>query len=99
MLGYSDTPEGFYNISRSQQASVAVMYLSLIASLLVATRMNNSKRKTPKQLQDERDGYYVESVDRAHQMSADAVYDDIEQSSAFWSDDNGGGRGRGRGEW
>lgn len=62
VLGWSDRPRGYERMSRARQAMLFVGLVGLIGSLLLGMRLNDRKRKTPKQLQREKDygGIYHE---------------------------------------
>lgn len=84
-----DDPPHYYNISGKQQASIFAAYVALIAAALYAVRENNRKRKTPKQLQAEKDNpWYSDLMD--HGTSEGGVYDDFFADMNNSSHDNGG---------
>ena len=75
----------YYNIGRGHQMQLAGGMGALIVALLYGMAQNDKKRKTPRQLEQEKKyGYFEESPWSDHQ---DAKYDD------FFGESNGNGRG------
>lgn len=82
-----DLPPRYYDISRGSQATIFASYLAVIAALLAAMKMNNQKRKTPRQLEREKSGGYITYHD---DWANDDVYDDYFENGGS---NNGSGRG------
>ena len=85
-------PPNYYNISGQQQASIFAAYAALIAAALYAVRENNRKRKTPRQLEAERNNPWYSDIQKSNGQSEDGVYDDFfadvnnsnEKGGKFW---------------
>lgn len=83
-MGWSTKPRGYYQIGQGRQVALLAGLIALISTLLVGMRLNDRKRKTPKQL--EREKRYGSDPNAAPWANdPDAVYDDF-------FDDNGGPR-------
>lgn len=68
--------KNYYRIPRAQQGVILTAYVGLIAALILAMRENNKNRKTPKQLEREKQfgGPLPWNIDGFKQQ--DGVYDD-----------------------
>jgi hypothetical protein len=49
----SELPPHYYDLDRATQTKIFAAYLALVGALLLAMQHNNSRRKSPKQLQTE----------------------------------------------
>lgn len=68
----------YYKIPRAQQGVILAGYAGLICALILAMRENNTHRKTPRQLQAEKDGVlHVEEDPWSVGEQKDGVYDDF----------------------
>jgi hypothetical protein len=87
-----DEPPNYYNISGQQQASIFAACAALIAATLYTGRENNRKRKTPRQLEAERNNPWYSDIQKSNGQSEDGVYDDFfadvnnsnEKGGKFW---------------
>jgi len=78
LLGWSQRPPGYYNIGPGKQASLMAAYLALVGTLLYGMRENNKKRKTPRQLENERQRGWSDNNDAAPwENDPGAKYDDF----------------------
>jgi Zn-dependent protease len=59
----SHLPPNYYNLDRMTQGKIFAAYLMLVAGLLFAMKQNNTKRKSPKQIQQETRGYEWSDAD------------------------------------
>lgn len=80
VFGYEEKEnKDYYKIPRSEQTSILAGYVGLVMALLYAMKENNKKRKTPKQLQAEKENPYDEVfLDPWDEgTNPDGVYDDF----------------------
>jgi hypothetical protein len=69
--------QDYYKIPRSEQTMILVGYTGLVVALMAAMRENNKHRKTPKQLQAEKQFIpYIEDPWNI-ENNKDGVYDDF----------------------
>lgn len=81
IFGWSDEEQhnrNYYNIPGAQQGQILTGYVALIAAIIYAMRENDKLRKTPKQLQREKEtGYTLSSPWDEGRKQGDGVYDDF----------------------
>lgn len=75
----SHLPPNYYNLDRMTQGKIFAAYLMLVAGLLFAMKQNNSKRKSPKQIQQETRGYeWSDADDQSDWVRGHSGVDQIE---------------------
>lgn len=81
LLGWDadSRPRGYYDISYEEQSSLFVLYAGLVAGALYALRENNKYRKTPKQLEKERQNPWA-TTEKPWTQDDGNVYDDFFES-------------------
>jgi hypothetical protein len=88
LLGYEKIDPSYYEIPLHKKAGITAGYVALIAALLLAMRENNKRRKTPRQLQAEKEGYFLAD----NHTPGEPQYDDFFEDSARndpWSKSSG----------
>eukprot|EP00953_Heterococcus_sp_UTEX-ZZ885_P029358 15588-Heterococcus_DN1.PRE.2 len=78
----------YYEIPLHKKAGITAGYVALIAALLLAMRENNKRRKTPRQLQAEKEGYFLAD----NHTPGEPQYDDFFEDTAHndpWSKSSG----------
>lgn len=87
-----EATEDYYRIKPEDQGILFGSYLALIASLIGAMQLNDRFRKTPKQLQREKEAPWETSDAWKH--NEDGVYDDVFGSDSFSLEYGNDERGR-----